>query len=356
MHSLIIKNMKKPHYFLPVLFAGFLFSCGHTVKMETVVNNDGSIDRTIILEGDFSEINTNYFGINDESGWSVSVEKPDTATDRNLGMTKNRNSSITYKKHFNTFDESNLELNNENDTLFHIEAKLEKRFRWFYTYLKYSDTYKAIDRFKLLNQADFLTPEDYMFMDRLPAEGDSISKADQLYLEDLTSKINDVLVPRAVFEEHFALFPDFIKKYQLENRWIDTLQKHKEAVYTLLLKDDNNLGDDAFLTIFDSLQIPFPHPQVDEDYKIGRRPIEARLEFMSYANYGKYFHTIQLPGEVIDTNADSLSGPRAIWKPSVYKFIAKDYTMYAETRKLNLWAVIVSVLVLIATVYVFVRK
>ncbi len=340
--------MKKLKYFLPLLLAGFLFSCEHTVKMKTVLNADESIDRTIVLEGDSAQITTNYFGISDKSGWSVAIEKNDTAQNKNL--------TITYKKHFNSIEESNFELNNKNDTLFHIEAKLEKQFRWFYTYLQYSDTYKAIDRFKLLNQADFLIPEDYMFMDRLPAEGDSISNADQLYLEDLTSKINDVLVPRAVFEEHFALFPDFIKKYKLENRWVDTLQKHKEAVYALLLKDDNDMGDDAFLTIFDSLQIPFPHPQIDEDYKIGRKPIEARLEFMSYANNGKYFHTIKLPGEIIDSNADSLSGSHAIWKPSVYKFIAKDYTMHAETRKLNLWAVIVSVLVLIATVYVFLKK
>jgi hypothetical protein len=262
---------------------------------------------------------------------------------------------LIFKKHFNTVEESNLELNNKNDTLFHIEAKFEKRFRWFYSYLKYSDTYKAIDRFKLLHQENFLTPEDYAFMKRLPAEGDSISKADELFLEDLTSRINDVLVPRAVFEEHFALFPEMIKKYQLEDRWIDTLMQHKESVYSLLLKHDDK-GDDALLLILDSLQIPFPYPQVADDYKIGRKPIEARLEFMSYANNGKYFHTIKLPGEIINTNADSLSGNCAVWKPSVFKFLANDYTMYAETRKLNGWAVIVSVLVLLATVYVFVKK
>ncbi len=339
--------MIKIKYFFPLFFVVLLFSCDHTVKTETVLNEDESLDRTIVLEADSAEITANYFGINDKSGWSVSVERSDTSN--------NEKSTVTYQKHFKTIEESNLELNNKNDTLFHIEAKLEKRFRWFYTYLKYSDTYMAIDRFKLLNQADYLTPEDYMFMNRLPAEGDSISKADELFLEDLTAKINDVLVPRAIFEEHFALFPEFIKEYQMENRWADTLLQHKESTYSLLLKSDE-MGDDALLHIFDSLQIPFPHPQVDEDYKIGRKPIEARLEFMSYANNGKYFHTIKLPREIINTNADSLSGDYAVWKPSVYKFLANDYTMYAETRKLNLWAVMVSVLILIATVYVFMKK
>lgn len=343
--------MKNIKFLLPLLFIGFLFSCDHTVKMETVVNEDESIDRTIILEGDSSQISTNYFGINDKSGWGVSNEKFE---EKNKKI-KEPQWRQTFKKHFNTIEESNLELDNANDTLFHIKATLEKRFRWFYTYQKYSDTYKAIDRFKLLNQEDFLTPEDYTFMDRLPAEGDSISKADELYLEDLTTKINDVLVPRAIFEEHYILFQQFIKEYKMEDQWVDTLIQHKESAYAWLLNHDD-LGDDALLTLFDSLQIPFPHPQVDDDYKKTRKPIEARLEFMSYANNGKYSHTIKLPGEIISTNADSLAGEYAVWKPSVYKFLANDYTMYAETRKLNLWAVIVSVLVLFATVYVFVKK
>jgi len=339
--------MKYIKIVLPFLIAVVLIGCDHRVKMETVLNDDDSIDRTIILEGDSAEINTNYFGINDKSGWSISVDKNDT--------TKNKDLTISYVKHFNTIEESNTELNNGNDTLFHIEAKLEKRFRWFYTYTTYSDTYKAIDRFKLLNQHDYLTPEDYQFMDRLPPEGDSISKADELFLEDLATKINDVLVPHAVYEEHFAVFQSMIDRYQMEPRWKDTLQQHKESIFKHLLKHDD-LGDDGLLTVLDSLQIPFPHPQVDEDYKNESKPIEARFDFMSYANNGKYIHSIQMPGEIIDSNADSLVSNYAFWKPNVFKFLAKDYTMYAETRKLNWWAVIVSVLVLLSTVLVFIKK
>lgn len=339
--------MKYIKIVLPFLIAVVLIGCDHNVKMETVVNVDGSIDRTIILQDDSSTIDNNYFGINKNNGWDVALAIVDTS--------KHNEVQMTFKKHFASVEESNRELNNDNDTLFHIESKFEKRFRWFYTYTTYSDTYKAIDRFKLLNQQNYLTPEDYQFMDRLPPEGDSISKADELFLEDLTTKINDVLVPNAVYEEHFAVFENMIARYQLEPRWMDTLQHHKESIFKHLLKHDD-LGEDGLMTVLDSLHVPFPHPQVDEDYKNESKPIEARFDFMSYANNGKYIHSIQMPGEIIDSNADSLVSNYAFWKPNVFKFLANDYTMYAETRKLNLWALIVSVLVLMATVYVFVRK
>ncbi len=344
--------MKNSKLILSLLIGILFFSCDHNVKVETVLNEDDSIDRTITLENEDSmAFQNNYFGINDKNGWTIKKERKIEKESKPMGE---EDWNFTFSKHFSSIEESNHDLNNDVDTLFHIEANLEKRFRWFYTYTTFSDTYKAIDRFKLLNQSDFLTPEDYAFMKRLPPEGDSISKADQLFLEDLTTKINDVLVPSAFFEESFDLVLNIATEKGMDSNWIDSIQHHKASIFNSTI-DNKELTEDYFFLVFDSLQIPFPK-EGEEEFYTRMKSIESRLDFMSYANTGKYLHTIKMPGEIINTNADSLAGDYAVWRPSVYKFIANDYTMYAETRKLNLWAVIVSILLVMATVYVFVKK
>ncbi len=203
--------------------------------------------------------------------------------------------------------------------------------------------------------SDYFTQEDFAFIDRLPAEGESISLADSLYLKTLNDKIYDVYAARAFYDVYYNALIETATKNQVEKRWIDTLNVHKENLFQHLLKNEDDFDDDFMLKFADSLKLPLP-AQSKEDYHEIVKPLEKQIDFMSWAGDGKYKHTIKMPWDVISTNADSVIENELHWAPPVTKFLLRDYTMFAKARKINLWAVGVSVLFIAFTIWIFVRK
>jgi len=327
-----------------------LSACGHNVSMETIVHEDGSLDKTIMLET--ADTTRNFLGIGTENGWKMMTRLiEDSAKEK---KEDNRKWNVIYQKNFNSSDAANAELATESDSLFRISSKFEKRFRWFYTYLYYSDTYHTINRMDF-PPTDYITQEDYAFIERLPAEGKIISKADSFYLAELHKRIFDIYGLRAIYEQHYELDLVLIKESGLENRWIDTLQKHKENIFKWL-SEHEKAPDDFMYKTMDSLGIPIPYDKMRTRFDELYKQADAKTSFINHASEGKYTHVINIPWQVVRTNADSVAGNRLQWNPPSIKFLLKDYTMYAEARKINLWAVAVSVLVLIFTGYLFFRR
>jgi len=332
-----------------------LSACGHNVSMETTVHEDGSLDKTIVLE--VEDTTKNFLGIGRDTGWMMTSSLIEDSTKQKKETKKKW--TVTYQKTFNSSESANTELASSSDSLFRISSKFDKKFRWFYTYLYYSDTYRTINRMTLPPD-DYMTQEDYAFMDRLPAEGEVISKADSFYLAELHKRIFDIYGLRAIYEEHYDLDMTLIRESGIENRWIDTLQKHKENLFKWLTEQqdvpENNTPYDFMYNAMDSLGIPIPYDKMRTRFDELYKQTDTKTNFINHASEGKYTHKINMPWNVVHTNADSVSGNQLMWNPPSIKFLLKDYTMYAEARKVNYWAFGVSLLVLGFTAYLFVRK
>ena len=186
-----------------------IMGCDHQVDMITHVNEDGSLSKRIEIENtDESNADKNYFGISPENGWEVvnKVIEPEG---------KVKKSHTIFYKEFDSVESYNEDLNSSVDSMFQMEATFQKQFRWFYTYLSYTETIKAADRFENIRQSDFFIPEEYAFIERLPAEGDSITVADSVFAEALSKKIMDVYGIRGILEDHYAFFEQKIDDYAL---------------------------------------------------------------------------------------------------------------------------------------------
>lgn len=324
-----------------------LSACEHKVYMETTVHEDGSLDKTIVLEtGDTTK---NFMGIEVNNGWTMMTDLIEDTTSEN-----SKKWNVIYQKKFASAEEANAELATVRDTLFRVSSKFDKKFRWFYTYLYYSDTYHTINRMNLLPD-DYITQEDYAFIDRLPAEGKVISKADSFFLSELHKRIFDIYGLRAIYEAHYSLNEKLIHESGLEDRWLDTLKKHKENIYQRLVKNDN-VPEDFMYKSMDSLGIPFPMKKMRSRFDELYKQEDAKTDFINHASEGKYTHVINMPWKIVRTNADSVSGNQLMWNPPSIKFLLKDYTMYAEARKMNIWAFVVSALVIVFTGYLLLRK
>lgn len=328
-----------------------LMSCENPIRMETKVNEDGSIDKTITLEStDRFRDSINMFGIGKASGWQVQVE-PKAKKD---SLSKEDKYRIEFKKSFVSVNAANADLNKDVDSLFQINAKFEKHFRWFYTYIRYSETFKPIDRFKLINAKDYFNTEDSLFINRLPGEGTAISKADSLFLQQLNDKIFDHYTKDALFQEYYFMLEEVIKRNTTEKKWLDTLARSKDYIYKQL--EDMEVDVNFAANLADSLGIPLPKEESARDFDELSKEINSRINFMSFAHDGKYTCIIDMPWTVINSNADSVAGNRLYWRPLVTKFAIQEYTLYAESRQLNLWAVIASILLIGLSVFVVFRS
>lgn len=103
----------------------------------------------------------------------------------------------------------------------------------------------------------------------------------------------------------------------------------------------------------DSLGIPLDTAAVAPAYKRQYRVIERKLQFASDASEGKYKFIIHLPGTMVDSNADSVSGNTVFWAPSSIKFLLRDYTMYATSRTPNYAIWILSAAIVLLTLFAF---
>jgi hypothetical protein len=340
---------------LPVIgllgLGAMLSSCEHTVQIQTRVEEDGKLDKTIILESKDSLLDKqNYFGISDESGWNVTREhlRDSTLLSNSQGSYKDKLIRYTFTKSFDSAADANKELAQSSDTLFHITSDFKKQFRWFYTYMSYSETYHAINRFKLPYD-QYLTKADFEFVNSLPAEGEPISHADSLFLDALNERIFDDYGSRAYFEEYFQIMTDLCQNKSDVQR----LQSEKDAIYqSLMLRND--VENDFLPKLADSL-----HVSIDlrsKEYQHRKRAVEAKFNFASWASEGTYIQVIDIPGTTVTHNADTVDGQKFYWKPSYLKFLFHDYTQYVKTRKANTWAWVVSFFVVIGSLYTLIVR
>lgn len=342
--------MKKTIKQITLLLAALcvLASCEHTQLQETVVHPDGSLDKTLIaeVEDDDYEI----LALDSARGWTKEVLLLDSTTEK----TEDKKYRLTFRKHFASAEEANQDLAIPADTLFRITSSFQKEYRWFYTYIRYSDTYHALNRLAL-PITNYLTPEDSAFMLRLPAEGKPISPADSLYLASLNTRLFDVYGLHALFGEYMDITQKVMAEQQVHQSWLDSLQSYRPHLLSRL-EHDNNVDDHEILHLLDSLKFPLNYTLAQQQFDSMGQPLEQRTGFISFANEGKYTNVIHMPWTVTDTNADSIAGRSLYWHPPVIKFLVTDYTMYAEARTLNWWAIVISLVIVGLTGYLFLRK
>lgn len=344
--------MKNIPILLIVAGTALLCSCENPILQETKVHEDGSLDKTITFENDdsLSRKEADYFHLSEDQGWNLQVEKMPFEKKREKDMYR-----IAFSRSFPSADAMNEALDAQSDTLFSVRAAFEKSFRWFYTYIRYSETYRPINRFKHLPYTDFFNAEDLQFIDRLPAEGAPVSKADSVSLQMLSVKVDDYYTRAAITNEQLEIFNQLLRLTGTRPSLLDSAESLRELMYELLEGDKN---DNRFaMRVADSIGIRFPdRGRAQELADSLSADFNARLGFMSFARDGKYRAVIEMPWSLVSTNADSVAGNQLFWRPLPHKFMFKDYTLYAESRQLNPYVTVISVVVMVLSLIVVVRK
>jgi len=332
-----------------LLAVASLAGCDHPIAQETRVHEDGSLDKTIIFEkADSSVLEKNIFRVGTDTGWKIDVSPVIDGNDK----TKYR---VQFEKSFPSAEMMNAELDAESDTLFRVKSSFEKKFRWFYTYIRYSETYRPLNRFTMLPYDDFFNAEDMQFIRRLPAEGASISKADSVALQMLNIKVDDYYARAAIANEQVDILRQLLIKTNTRTSLLDSLESVREVFFEQLERDK---GDENFvMRMSDSLGIRFADRGRAANLADSlSASLNARLMFMSYVRDSRYQAMIEMPWTVVQTNADSVAGNRLYWRPLQHKFLFTDYELYAESRELNVIMTVLSAVILGLTLVLWFRR
>ncbi len=339
-------------------------------EITTQVYPDGSIERYFKVSGDYDMLNEeSSITLPTDSSWVIKTwwELDDSS--------KNKPDSIyvyTARKSFKNYQELNEELKNAPDIYNKVNVKvdLKRKFRWFHTFIEYREIYQKHFPYDYVPSEDFLTEEeiryslsddeDYRFnpvKDKFEpaAEADTsivLTKKDSARARELDKDIEkrfDEWQERNVFEDYCDALSKVLGKnnpdaYQL-------MVSQKEA-FLDSLNLEGATGDDteqqemikyiiprttSFLNISEDDIRPSENPEIQSFFD--------RLGFIDLNMWYTYVHKTILPGKIIQSNSTNLEEGSIVWNFRLQDFYNSDYEMIVESRIVNQWAIVVSIIV-----------
>ena len=336
-----------------------LSGCPDTKSVTTTVKRDGSGMRSV---GYFDP--RNFKGID-----SVKLDLP-VPVDHSWELHSITDSTAVLRKGFDSIEELNELYSYDESELKNYDRKveLERKFRWFHTSIIYKETYtgllkdipltnylsvEEIDCFKMEH------PEDHPMLEDMEPNAreslmDNIDERLGLWLNDnifslAFDDIIDIGDSMQILDKQSALtsnLKDSIEiEWQVVNNDFMIFSEDQMEMTELAELIGNQLSLDSAKLL--QLKSAVKDAYLDDKY-------QEQL-FPDLGN--EHYNQVILQGQLVDTNAEKIEGDTLAWLMSSIKFIDSDYTMSAESRFTNLWAYVVSgIILVIALTIPFLKK
>ncbi len=136
--------------------------CLDKYDVTTVVSADGTCERVITLKRDSRKLPSGAFPVPVDSSWTCTWAETTKATTTGSPGGGGKEYIYSAKKRFADFDELSREYPPQRDPAnLSIRVRVEKKFRWFYTYYVYDETYERFDPLHdPIQPSAFLTREE----------------------------------------------------------------------------------------------------------------------------------------------------------------------------------------------------
>ena len=296
-------------------------------EIKTSVNLDGSIDKSIQIKSKSSSAFQCEQVLNG-AGYRLTS---DFKIDSSGGY-------YTFSKHFNNVAELQADLLPASDSTTGIEVKLRKRFRWFYTYYTYTETYKAHPLFAGLPVDRFIKQKDLQYLhqqDTCKQTRDSVERVVKKGFDLLFSQAVDRMIGKGM-----SAYPDSV---QLRKRAPSLVHCLAEALPVFSLDDSKQLSNQ--LDTFILKHYSGAPPVALKPYLMNRLHGWNRVvEMFMHVSMSENKNTIEMPGTIDTTNATYDGFLSTSWTISFYDRLS-DYEMYTESRQINTLLYVSSVVV-----------
>ncbi len=289
---------------------------------KTKINPDGSCERVVIVEGDTSGITSLPFPVPVDKSWKIEKRKSEKDS-----------SKVVYSAEKSFTDVNSLNAEYSNQDKIGVKINFEKKFRWFYTYYEYEETYKSYFPYRMIPLKKYLSTEEY-----------------QKFIDGDTTKVLNERLQKYAGENYLEYFlTEFLKVCKEKEIYTVTeasIREKRNAIFEFIDHHDNNSKTLAsFLaTIFKSESIkglePFFETIVNE--------VEKKMEWAGSAD-GTYTNQISMPGVILSTNSKSVKGNTVEWKVDSWRFQFEDFVMRVESRSANVSVFVITGIIFVAS-------
>lgn len=369
--------MKTSRFLALTVVAGLFASCtDQDIQMCTTIHRDGTCQRVITFVADSAALVGSHDSslplaqLLSDSGWHKSCfAKGDTArlsypmTPEQYGRFKDSHSGkntsdtllVCIERDFGSVEEMGTAtvLQPEGIPL-KPQTSLTRRFRWFYTYYTYQETYPVqsqlfvypLNKFMDDSTASYwFTGEPDLMQGYSPAEKKETydlleEQRDRWLVANYVAAAYDAMVYEGAGEIHDSL-PGLSLD---ENAYLANI----DSLVNYALDCHFSLGDDIdslFKSYFGSeVSVPaFASDRVEQQLERG---LNAFMELMSL----KVDYRLVLPGRVVDVGNGVMEEAAVRYRLTGSRLIPHDYTLTATSRAVNVWAFVITALVIILAV------
>ena len=334
---------------------------------------NGKIERFFKVRGDYDMIHTSSsMKLPSDSTWKIKTwwELDDS--------TKSKPDSVyvySASKVFKNYKKLNLELAIDSTIYNQVKTKvlLKRKFRWFYTFLEYKEIFEAYFPFHQIPADNFATPEeikytlsdedDYRFnpvkniFEPLPiadttlvlTKNDSI-RAKKLK-EDIENRVGEWQA-RNIYNEFYLNISQILRKK--DKYAFNKLMHNKEALYDSLdIKNVLDFDDDSdkIVSMIDTLisktsrllGISGKLIQPSENFEM--QGFLNKMYYQTINIWYQYHIKTVMPGEILKTNSIELEEGNSTWNIAMKDFYVNDFDMTVESRIVNKWAIVLSILI-----------
>lgn len=338
-----------------------LASCSANYRMTTCIHKDGNVDREVyaqadsaFLAGDKSK-NPYLFQLGKE--WKV--EYLDSCMKVNffgeedsLNVKVSRTMQVSGK--FSLFSSKENWMN----PLAVPQERLEKHFRWFYTYYTYTcDFQEVTDKGPVPIEKYLNEQERALFFqgDMAGYQGMNGMELKQ-ELDDMEQKFM-----KWYYRTRLELSYDVVEHF---------LQVTEDTTYLLQVKRDKykffdaaeeqkkmeEYSPDYVCKLLDKryATTTFSKLYMNNEQEMNHLFDEKCASMELFGNQIKF--ELAMPGKLISANALLEEDGRLVWKVDAYRLLGGNYILQAESRTVNIWAFCVTVFFIFIGVYWGIRK
>lgn len=360
--------MKKPsRLFAMIAFmAALLSSCQGDIEMLTIVNEDGSCMREIMVDADRSLLTTGKYDNEDprvariEDGWELywgykgdstrfpipmSTERYDSIS-REVGPSRDVKDTVCVyarKEYASVEDMCSGSPMFFVDEQTGIDGSLDKGFRWFYTDYVFTEKFSSVADYFKVPVTDFMSEEEalywfsgtpdlyagkptwryYEMLEDLKEKADRWVFANIYYylLSGIADRYDVVVDPPVSKDEFIAQLGDVVK--QLAS--CDTYKLEYSTARSIV---SSHFGSDAY------------SPFINEDeWKKDEKLSATAFDYLFLFYYNE---SIVMPGRIIDAGGGIYKDGVVTFTVDAGRFLLKDYEIRVVSRVVNVWAFIVT--------------
>lgn len=323
---------------LLLIFIIVTLSACREITVTTRVNNDGSFTRIITITGDSADLFKKDLPYPVDDSWLFEVKHDSVDTSM----------FVTYTKTYTNSIDLNKEIDSDTSWKKQLRRSIEvnKKFGFFFSYLTFKEVIKSANPFTMLDYSDHLTPEELMWLnkEKLP-----LTEADTTIMEEIEEKALE-FVGKSITEELIVHFEEGIKKLNDPAVNPGIIRLHYDSilahVYEWEFENSSALIDNIAIWSDESrvLDIKQFFPELFADFN---KKVEL---FDNVLQMEIYDQVVEMPGIITETNSPGLIGNQVSWDVDSDCFLFNDYTMYVESRVVNVWSFILLGLVLVSLI------